>query len=102
MLGPDPAFHFQGEGCGVLTCGAVLPVEACPGAVALVAIRPSGHAHASVLAGVRAAGVGCGGTRAGSASLPHTPTSPELYTANENALEFSAEQESIPATIRPR
>lgn len=64
MLDLDHAFNFQGEGCGILTCGAVLPVETRPGAVALVAIRPSGHADASVLAGVRAARVGCGGTRA--------------------------------------
>lgn len=84
MLGPDPAFHFQGEGCGILTCGAVLPVEACPGAVALVAIRPSGHAHASVLAGVRAAGVGCGGTRARvSTSATHSHLPSTLHSERE-------------------
>lgn len=64
MLELDYAFHFHGEGCGILTSGAVLPVVACPGAVALVAIGPRRHADASVLAGVRAARVGCGGTRA--------------------------------------
>lgn len=39
MLELDYAFHFHGEGCGILTSGAVLPVVACPGAVALVANR---------------------------------------------------------------
>lgn len=75
MLELDYVFHL-GEGCGILTCAAVLPVEACPGAVALVAIWPGGHADASVLAGVRAARVGCGGTRAGvsiSAIHSHLP-----------------------------
>lgn len=73
-----------GEGRGTLTCAAVLPIVACPGAVALVAIRPSGHADSSVLAGVRAARVGCGGTRARvsiSAIHPHLPRA--LYSERE-------------------
>lgn len=84
MLELDYAFHFQGEGCGTLTCGAVLPVEARPGAVALVAIRPGGHADASVLAGVGAARVGCGGTRARvSISATHSHLPSTLYSERE-------------------
>lgn len=84
MLELDSAFHFHGEGCGTLTCGAVLPVVACPGAVALVAIGPCGHADTSVLAGVRAAGVGCGATRARvSISATHTHLPRTVYNERE-------------------
>lgn len=101
MLELDSAFDFHGEGCGILTCAAVLPVVACPGAVALVAIRPSGHADASVLAGVRAARVGCGGTRARVSISAIIPTLSGLHSANENALELNADQGGITATIHP-